>query len=507
MIPVDDPHVKPSLVDDPAFLSRLGELDDGLSGKAPPFARVRVARPAKSARTENVRVAAPPPASVTAPVTAPVDPGPTRPFPAFARAPNSDPNRATSPAPLDAPVGRRPLLDLFPPALGGPAPPGPVPGTAVGPRLPQRRHAPRREPAPLPSASPTYQTFYGLAGPPFDLSTDPKFLYSSTSHERVAQRLLTAIRRRDGFVLVTGAPGLGKTTACRAVIEQTDRRTLTSLLTDPFGSIEDLLQTVLIDFGVVSRDDLSRVPATRDALIAALRSFLSSLGAVQATALVFIDEAQDVPTDVLAQLPMLAGPDGAPGLLQLVLVGQPSLLPLLRRRPLRDLDRCLTVRCALEPLASDEVLEYVVHRLSVAGGSSRVEFDDAAVLRLYQLSGGVPRTINVLCDRALTLACEASAQVIDAGFVRAAAGELGVRPPATRSRAFVRGVALAFALFALGLAGAAGALWVFRAQVARTAVQWAQVPQAPGGPVVQLPAPLMPIPAPDDPARFAVPPR
>ena len=285
------------------------------------------------------------------------------------------------------------------------------------------------------------------------------------------------------------------------------RRTLTSLLTDAFGSIEDLLQTVLIDFGVISRDDLARVPATRDALIATLRSFLASLAAVQATALVLIDEAQHIPVDVLSQLPLLAGPDGAPGLLQLVIVGQPSLLSLLRRPELRDLDQCLTVRCAIEPLAPDEVLGYVVHRLSVAGSSSRVEFDDAAVLRLHQLSGGVPLTINVVCDRALTLGCKLSASVIDARMVETAADELGVTPPVARSQGVVRGVVLGFALFALGLVGAAGALWVFRAQVARTMVQWTQVPQAPGGPVRHLPVPLMPIPAPDDPATFAAQPR
>ena len=495
--------MKPSLADDPGFLSKLRELDDGLGEKTPPSARERAERPVKSARAARARVAAP----EAAPVTARVDFEPARPFPATARAPDPDPNPATGPAPLGRPGGRRPLIELFPPAAVESAPPAPIPGTAVGPRLPKNRHAPRREPVLLPSESPTYETFYGLTEPPFDFSTDPKFLYSSTSHERVTQRLLTAIRRRDGFVLVTGAPGVGKTTACRAVIEQTDRRTLTVLLTDAFGSIEDLLQTVLVDFGVVSRDDLSRAPATRDALVDTLRSFLASLAAVQATALVFIDEAQHIPADVLRQLSQLAGLDGAPGLLQIVIVGQPGLLSLLRRRELRALDQCLAVRCAIEPLAPDEVLGYVVHRLSVAGSSSRVEFDDAAVLRLHQLSGGVPRTINMLCDRALTLGCTLSASVIDARLVETAADELGVTPPAARSRDVVRGVVLGFALFALGLVGAAGALWVFRAQVARATVQWTQVPQPPGAPVRHLPVPLMPIPAPNGPTTFAAQPR
>ena len=489
MTPVDDPHVKSSLADDSGFLAKLREFDDGLGGKTPPPVRVPAERPVKSARAARGRVAPP--------VTAEVDREPAGSFPAFARAPDLDSNPATSPAPLDHPGGRRPLLDLFPTVPVEPARPAAIPGTAVGPRLPRRRRATRREPVPLPSASPTYETFYGLTEPPFDVSTDPKFLYSSTSHERVAQRLLTAIRRRDGFVLVTGATGVGKTTACRAVIEQTDRRTLTSLLADAFGSIEDLLQAVLVDFGVISRDDLSRVPATRDALIATLRSFLASLDAVQATALVLVDEAQRLPEDVLAQLPLLAGSDGAPGLLQLVIVGQPSLLPLLRRPALRDLDRCLTVRGVIEPLAPDEVLKYVVHRLSVAGGSSRVEFDDEAVLRLYQLSGGVPRTINVLCERALTLGCRASARVMTAALVETAASELGVTPPVARSQVLLRVVVTGFALLVLGLVGAVGALWVFRAQAARTAVQWTRVPRAPAGPIVELPAPIVPIPAPD----------
>jgi general secretion pathway protein A len=375
----------------------------------------------------------------------------------------------------------------------------PIPGPAVGPRPAAGRRAVRHVAPPPADATPTYQTFYGLTEPPFDLSTDPKFLYSSASHERVAQRLLTAIRRQDGFALVTGPPGVGKTTACRAVIEQLDRRTLTSLPTSAVGSIEDLLLSVLIDFGVVSRDEVSRAPASRDALIATLRAFLASLSAVEATALVFIDEAQQIPSETLAELPRLAGPDGASGLLQMVIVGQPSLLARLRRTELRDLAQCLAVRCSLEPLAPDEVLGYVVHRLSVAGGSSRVEFDEAAVRRLHLLSGGTPRTINHLCDRALVLGARLSASVIDARLVDAAADELGVSAPVARSRVVARGVAVALLLFALGLLGAAGAAWIFRARVARSFVQWTQVPRAPDSPAPELAVPLTPRAAPEGP--------
>jgi len=479
MNPVDDPSAQPSLVDDPDFLSRLGELDAGLGGNAPP-ARVRTDRPGRSGRAEN------PPAGARSKT------------PEIAPAPDSGPAPGPSDTPSGRPAVRRPLLELFPPALLEPEHGPPLPGTAEGPNLPPRRQVPRHEPVQPQIAAPAYETFYGLTEPPFDLSTDPKFLYASASHERVAQRLLTAIRRREGFVLVTGAPGVGKTTACRAVIEQTDRRTLTSLLTDAFGSIEDLLQTVLVDVGVISRDDLARAPATRDALMTTLRSFLASLAAVQATALVLIDDAHRLPDEVLAQLPLLAGPDGVPGVLQLVIVGKPSLRRRLRRRALRVLDRSFAVRCAIEPLAPNEVLGYVVHRLSVAGGNSRVEFDEAAGHRLHQLSGGVQRTINVLCERALTLGCAALARVIDVRLVDTAADELGVIPPIARSQIILRGVAMALALCALTLVGAAGALWVFHEPAERAAVQWAQVPRSPAGPTVDFPTPLTPILAPDE---------
>jgi general secretion pathway protein A len=151
----------------------------------------------------------------------------------------------------------------------------------------------------------------------------------------------------------------------------------------------------------------------------------------------------------------------------------------------------------MEPLAPNEVLGYVVHRLSVAGGNSRVEFDDPAVHRLHQLSGGVQRTINLLCERALTLGCEASARVIDARLVDTAADELSVVQPVARSQIVLRGVAVALALCVLTLVGAEGALWVFRERAARAAVQWAQVPRAPAGPAVDFPTPLTPILAPD----------
>jgi hypothetical protein len=122
---------------------------------------------------------------------------------------------------------------------------GPAPAAAIAPPVPDR------------ASSLPYETFYGLTEKPFSLSTDPVFLYHSTAHDRTAQALLTSIGTRPGVVVITGPYGIGKTSLSRAVIEQLDRRTLTSFLVDPFLTVDDLLQTLLIDFGALSRDDLA----------------------------------------------------------------------------------------------------------------------------------------------------------------------------------------------------------------------------------------------------------
>ncbi len=407
------------------------------------------------------------------------------------------------------PGARRPLLDLFPPApLTHERPPGPIAGTATGPRI--SRGPATRSPQPAALDPLTYETFYGLNEKPFSLSTDPKFLYHSASHDQVAQELLTAIRRHDGLVLVTGELGVGKTTLCRVIVEELDRRTLTSVVLEPLTSVDDLLQTILVDFGVISRADLARAPraATRETLTAALKSFLESLNSLQASAVVIIDEAQHLPADVLQQIPTIAEAGDQARTLQVVLVGQPTLTAMLKRSELRLLNEEVAVRSHLGPLAADEIAGYVMHRLGVAGSGSRVDFDDGAMARVHELSDGIPRVVNLLCDRALSRGFEASASVIDAALVDAAAEDLDLGPNVSEARGLVRRLLVAFALVALMSVGAGGALWVFRDTVARTIVQWENVPVPPSGPRPRLPMPLAPIPPPaDEGASLQAPPR
>src|SRR4051812_43190509 len=277
-----------------------------------------------------------------------------------------------------------------------------------------------------------YEEYYGLAEKPFSLTPDPKYLYRSESHSNAFELLQYAIERREGFVVVTGDIGTGKTTLCRALLEQTDRTTFTALLLNPFLSGDDLLKTILQDFGVVSRAEalMPRQPSTQD-LVHTLYDFLLSLAPLGARAVLIVDEAQNLPHPILEQIRILSNLEtDKEKLLQIVLVGQLNLLPLLRTPDLRQLDQRVSVRCELKPLTADEVTAYIAHRLAVANGSRAVTFTPRALHRVYQLSGGIPRLINLLCDRSLLAAYSAQTTRIEDAFVEAAGESLSLQPAA-----------------------------------------------------------------------------
>jgi len=188
-----------------------------------------------------------------------------------------------------------------------------------------------------------YEDFYGFAEKPFSLTPDPKYLYRSQSHANAFELLQYAIRRREGFVVVTGDIGTGKTTLCRALLEQIDRTTFTALVLNPFLSEEDLLKRILLDFGVISREELKTRNLTgvsKQELIDAISDFLLGLIPLKASAMLIIDEAQNLPLQVLEQIRILSNLEtDKEKLLQIILVGQLELQTLLRSPELRQLDR------------------------------------------------------------------------------------------------------------------------------------------------------------------------
>src|SRR5258706_7614984 len=253
-----------------------------------------------------------------------------------------------------------------------------------------------------------YEEYYGFTEKPFSLTPDPKYLYKSESHANAFELLQYAVRRREGFAVITGDIGTGKTTLCRVLLEQIDRNTFTALVLNPFLSEEDLLKLTLKDFGVVSREDVKRgrlAGVSKQELIETIYDFLLGLLPLHASAVLIIDEAQNLPIPVLEQIRILSNLEtDKEKLLQIVLVGQLNLHPLLKAPQMRQLDQRVSIRYELKPLTRDEVAAYVSHRLTVAGGSAIVSFPPKALDLVHRRTEGIPRLVNLLCDRALLAA-------------------------------------------------------------------------------------------------------
>jgi general secretion pathway protein A len=299
-----------------------------------------------------------------------------------------------------------------------------------------------------------YESFFGLHEAPFSLAPDPRFLFASASHSAALAQVVYALERREPLVVITGEIGTGKTLLCRTVLQRLRRKTLLSVINDPLLERDDLLKQLLEDFGVISKDR-TKLPATsRHELIETLQAFLRSLAPIQAHAVIIIDEAQHLQPDVLEQIRLLSNIDDERGtLLQIILVGQTDLEPLLSRPELRQLQQRVSRRFRLEPLNRDEVEQYIKHRLALARNdrppsqaagapelaqalaewartNEGVEFTPDAIQAVSQLSRGLPRVINLLCDRSLETAYASRQRVIDFPLIHAAAAALGIGEPA-----------------------------------------------------------------------------
>jgi type II secretory pathway predicted ATPase ExeA len=281
-----------------------------------------------------------------------------------------------------------------------------------------------------------YESFFGLNESPFSLVPDPRFLFASASHSAALAQVAHALERREPLVVITGDIGTGKTLLCRTVLQRLPFKTFLSVIDDPLLDSGDLVKELLKDFGVIAKDPARFSGATRHELVQTLHTFLSSLAPIQAHAVVMIDEAQHLRPEVLEQIRLLSNIDDAHGtILQIILVGQRDLEHLMARPDLQQLQQRVSRRFALEPLNREEVRQYIDHRLALASGQTAgsganpgVEFSAAAVESVSSLSHGVPRVINLLCDRALELAFASRARTIDPGLVEAAARALGIAP-------------------------------------------------------------------------------
>ncbi len=270
-----------------------------------------------------------------------------------------------------------------------------------------------------------YVEFFKLLEPPFSLTPDPRFLYVSDRHKEALAHLFYGVQQAGGFVQLTGEVGCGKTTLCRYLVKQLPPETEIALILNPRLTALELLATVC--------DEL-RIPypanvASLKTLIDVLNQRLLESHAQHRRTVLIIDEAQNLSGEVLEQIRLLTNLETTQDkLLQIILVGQPELLSILRRKKLRQLAQRITARYHLLPLSRRETCAYVGHRLSVAGRRDAV-FTPLAMRRIYHLSGGVPRLINIICDRALLGAYSRDQRRVGVAIVcRAARETQGIVP-------------------------------------------------------------------------------
>jgi general secretion pathway protein A len=323
-----------------------------------------------------------------------------------------------------------------------------------------------------------YERFYGLKEKPFSLTPDPEFLFVNKHFRGALDNVIYGIERQEGFTAIVGDVGTGKTTLCWALLGKLDKNIRTALILNPLLNEEDMLKAILQDFGVRPRrgwvqesqdaeplyDSSWMQGLSRKELIDELNYFLL-VGSEQGIFnILILDEAQNLSLGVLEQLRILSNLETAKKkLLQIIFVGQLEFQQKLNLPQLRQLDQRITIRYSLKPLSKPDMVQYIEHRLSVAGSKGSVGFTHGALARIYSYSKGYPRLINIICDRSLLAGYSERARVIAPRMVtKAARGirgkEKGTGFPAFRPWKLILPIA---ALLVLALLAALG-FWIWR---------------------------------------------
>ena len=269
-----------------------------------------------------------------------------------------------------------------------------------------------------------YMRFFGLKQQPFSLAPDPRYLYMSKRHREALAHLLYGVGGGGGFVLLSGEIGAGKTTVCRCFLEQIPKRCNVAYIFNPKLTVMELLKTICDEFHIPMPAADAPTPTVKT-YVDALNGFLLQTHAVGQNNVLIIDEAQMLSAEVLEQLRLLTNLEtNERKLLQIVLIGQPELRTMLERPELEQLAQRVIARFHLNALSAKETEHYIRHRLSVAGMTRAIPFDRAALLRIHEIARGVPRRINLLCDRVMLGAYAHGRHSIDVAMIEKAAREV-----------------------------------------------------------------------------------
>jgi general secretion pathway protein A len=245
-----------------------------------------------------------------------------------------------------------------------------------------------------------YQSFYGFREMPFNITPDPRFLFLSPTHQEALQHLLYGVHEKKGFIVLVGEVGCGKTTLCRRFLNELDPAHFdTALILNPRVTETQMLKAILTELGE------TKLARSQNDLVAQMNRVLLDRIERGRDIVLIIDEAQNLSNDVLEQIRLLSNLEtDKQKLLQIVLMGQPELKGVLAQDELRQLRQRILVHYELHPLAADDIAHYIQHRLSLAGGSGRPGFTRWAIRALHGGSGGIPRVLNNLCDKAMLAA-------------------------------------------------------------------------------------------------------
>ncbi|MEO6187167.1 MAG: AAA family ATPase [Steroidobacteraceae bacterium] len=331
-----------------------------------------------------------------------------------------------------------------------------------------------------------YLSFFGLAEKPFSITPDPRYLYLGGRHAEALAHLVYGITEAGGFIQLTGEVGTGKTTIIRSLLAKQLDNAEIALILNPRMNASEFMLTICEELGILLPDDA--VGSVKD-LIDILNRYLLRAHAQGKRVVLIVDEAQNLAPEVLEQIRLLTNLETeTQKLLQIILIGQPELREMLARNDLRQLAQRITGRYHLDPLSRDESIAYVKHRLRIAGATVEI-FTNGALAELYRSSGGFPRLLNIIADRALLGGYSEDRHVISAALIRKAASEV-----------FGRRVSPGWLPWALGaatvvlVAGATALAWSLH-DAAPAAVAAANV-AAPGASAAAPAVPPAPAPAP-----------